>query len=91
MAYIPVTDEDRLWATEGGSEERIFGPCAIVVAWVNSAVYWIQDQSGMQKIAMLLGVLCVLGILNGFIEDEQMSILVPGDGVCADKVQDGAR
>jgi hypothetical protein len=85
MPYLPISDEDRAWALQNDAEERTVGPCGPVIVWVNNVVIWIQEQSGLQKIAMILGILCLLGLINGFIEDEHISILVPSDGICAEK------
>ena len=87
MPYLPISDEDRTWAMQSDMDERTVGPCGPLIAGINNVVCWIQEQSGMQKAAMALGVVCLLGLLNGFIEDEHMSILVPSDGLCAEKAR----
>ena len=87
MAYRPVTDDDHGWAMQGDAEQRFRGPCGPLIALVNTTVSWVQDQSGIQKAAMILGVVTFFGLVNTFIEDEQMSVLVPGDGTCANKAR----
>jgi hypothetical protein len=87
MSYRPVTDDDHSWAVEGDAEQRLRGPCGPLIATVNNAVAWIQDQSGIQKAAMVLAIVTFLGLVNTFIEDEHMSVLVPGDGTCAKKAR----
>jgi hypothetical protein len=83
MAYRPVTDDDHSWAMQGDDEQRFRGPCGPLIALVNNTVSWVQDQSGIQKAAMVLALVTFFGLVNTFIEDEQMSVLVPGDGTCA--------
>ena len=87
MAYRPVTDDDHSWAMEGDAQQRFRGPCGHLIALVNNVVAWVQDQSGIQKAAMVLAIVTFFGLVNTFIEDEHMSVLVPGDGTCAKKAR----
>ena len=85
MSYRPITDDEHTWATDDPGR-NIRGPCGLFISFVNGTVNWFQDQSILQKIAIFIAMLCLLGFVNAFIEDEHMSILVPSDGLCAKKV-----
>jgi hypothetical protein len=85
MAYQPVTEEDRQWASAENPQPLFRGPCGPFFNWLDRMSNIVQEQP-IARNALLFGIVLVgMFMMNMLLDDEHVAVLSSGAKVCADK------
>ena len=85
MAYQPVTEEDRRWASTEDSQPLFRGPCGPFFNWLDRTSSFMQEQPTARNVLLFAFILIGMFMLNMLLDDEHIAVLTSGAKFCADK------